>query len=87
MNTFMHSLATTLEERTYIMGLSDDMLMMRNGQMLILRDNSLIALSEDMVLVDGTRIAMDGRVIMTDGTFETLVEGQAILVENRAPVS
>ena len=64
------------------MGLSDDLLMLRNGQMLILRDSQLVALHEDLVLVDGTRIARDGRVIMTDGTFETLVEGQSILVES-----
>lgn len=61
---------------------SDDMLMMRNGQMLILQDHQLVALREDLVLVDGTRIAVDGRVILTDGTYETLAEGQSILVEN-----
>ena len=63
--------------------LSDELLMMKNGQMLILRENEMVALSEDMILVDGTRIAMDGRVIMTDGTYQSLVEGQAILVENQ----
>jgi len=58
------------------------MLMLKNGQMLILRDNQMVALDEDMILMDGTRIAMDGRVILTDGAFETLVEGQAILIDN-----
>jgi hypothetical protein len=29
-------------------------------------------------------IAVDGRVIMVDGTYQALVEGQAILVENQA---
>ena len=43
----------------------------------------MIALSEDIILVDGTRIALDGRVTMTDGTYQELVEGQAILVEDR----
>jgi hypothetical protein len=63
--------------------MSDDLLMMRNGQMLILRGQQMVALGEDMVLADGTRIAVDGRVILTDGTFQALVEGQAILVENQ----
>jgi hypothetical protein len=40
----------------------DNMLMMKNGQMLILQGSTMIALSEDMILSDGTRIAMDGRV-------------------------
>ena len=65
------------------MVLSDDLLMMKNGQMLILRENKLVLLSEDMVLIDGTRIAMDGKVILTDGTYQSLVEGQAILIENQ----
>jgi hypothetical protein len=64
------------------LSLGDDLLMMRNGQMLILRDSQMIALLEDMILADGTRIAVDGRVIMTDGSYQMLVEGQAILVDN-----
>ena len=67
--------------------MGDDLLMWKNGQMLILRDHKLIALQEEMLLVDGTRIALDGRVIMTDGTYQALLEGQAILVENRISVS
>ena len=62
--------------------MGDDLLMLKNGEMLILRESKMIALSEDMVLADGTRIALDGRVIMIDGTYQRLKEGQAILVEN-----
>jgi len=65
------------------MKIGDGMLMMKNGQMLILRDSEMIALSEDIILADGTRIALDGRVTMTDGTYQELVEGQAILIDNR----
>ncbi len=69
------------------MGLTDYMLMLKNGQMLILREKQKVALGEDMILLDGTRIAVDGRVILTDGTFETLVEGQAILIDNGVSAS
>lgn len=67
--------------------MGDDLLMMKDGQMLILRDGQMIGLLEDLLLPDGTRITMDGRVVMFDGTYELLVEGQTILVENRMPVS
>jgi hypothetical protein len=67
--------------------MEDDMLMMKDGQLLILRDGVMIALLEDMILSDGTRITMDGRVIMVDGSYEALVEGQAIIVDNQAAVS
>ena len=77
------------EEREDVrhMLMGDDMLMLKNGQMLILRDHQMVALHEDLILIDGTRIAVDGRVIMTDGTFQSLVEGQAILVEDRISTS
>jgi hypothetical protein len=57
--------------------------MMKNGHMLILRDREMIALHEDIVLVDGTRIGLNGRVTMTDGTYQELLEGQAIMIDNR----
>ena len=64
--------------------MGDDLLMWKNGQMLILKDQEMIALQQEIRLIDGTRIALDGRVIMADGTFQALVEGQSILVENRS---
>jgi hypothetical protein len=72
--------------------MGDDLLMLRNGQMLILRENQLVALQEEICLIDGTRtpalragasVALDGRVITADGTYQSLVEGQAILVDSR----
>ena len=67
--------------------IGDAMLMMRNGRMLILRDREMIALSEEIILVDGTRIALDGRVTMADGTYQELLEGQAIMIDNRQTAS
>jgi hypothetical protein len=67
--------------------MEDDMLMMKDGQLLILRDGEMIALLEDMILPDGTRITIDGRVVMIDGTYAALVEGQAIIVDNGETIS
>jgi hypothetical protein len=63
------------------MNMNDDLLMLRNGRMLILKDHEMVALQEEIRLIDGTRIALDGKVIMADGTFQALTEGQSILVE------
>ena len=67
--------------------MGDDLLMLKNGQMLILRENQLVALQEEIRLIDGTRIALDGRVIMADGTCQALVEGQSIIVDSRGTIS
>lgn len=64
--------------------MGDDLLMWKNGHMLILKNHEMIALQEEILLSDGTRIALDGKVIMVDGTYQALAEGQAILVEGRA---
>ena len=63
--------------------MGDDFLMLKNGKMLILRDHELIALQEEILLVDGTRIALDGRVILSDGTSQALTEGQSLLVDRQ----
>lgn len=65
------------------MVIEDGMLMMKNGQMIILINGELVSLSEEMILADGTRIALDGRVTMADGTYEIIGEGQAVLVDNQ----
>lgn len=61
----------------------DHLLMWRHGQMLILKDHEMIALQQEMLLIDGTRIGLDGRVILSDGTFHILGEGQSLLVDSR----
>lgn len=67
--------------------MGDDLLMLRNGRMLILQGHEMVVLQEDILLSDGTRIALDGRVVLPDGTWQELVEGQSILVDSRALVS
>jgi hypothetical protein len=70
-----------------IMVLGDDLLMLRDGKMLILQGQEMIDLQKELLLVDGTRIVPDGRVILVDGTYQALKEGQAILVDSRGIAS
>ncbi|HXQ36950.1 MAG TPA: DUF6799 domain-containing protein [Anaerolineales bacterium] len=65
------------------MVIEDGMLMMKNGQMIILINGELISLGEEMILADGTRIALDGTVTMADGSYQVIGEGQAVMVDNR----
>ena len=64
------------------MVIEDGMLLMKNGQILFLKNGELITLSEDMTLADGTRIALDGSVTMAGGTLQVISEGQAVLVDS-----
>ena len=61
--------------------IADGMLIMKNGQLLFLKNGEMIPLTEEMLLVDGTRIGLDGSVTMADGTSRVIGEGQAVLVD------
>ena len=49
-----------------------------------------ISIGMDMVtpaLAPGASVALDGRVIMADGTYQALVEGQSIIVDSSGAAS
>jgi hypothetical protein len=70
-----------IERKEARMVIEDGMLIMKNGQMLFLKNGELITVSEDMILADGTRVALDGSVTLADGTSQMIGEGQAVLVD------
>ena len=59
------------------MVIEDGMLIRKNGQLLYLQNGELITLHEDMILEDGTHIALDGSIAMPDGSYQVISEGQA----------
>ena len=62
--------------------IEDGILIMKNGQLLILKNGELTILSEDLILEDGTHIALDGSVSMPDGSYQFIDEGQAVLMND-----
>ena len=62
--------------------IEDGMFIMKNRQLLFLKNGELITLSEDMILEDGTRIAPNGSVAMPDGSYQVIDEGQAVFVDD-----
>lgn len=60
------------------MNIQDDMITMKNGQVMIIRNDGMEPLEDEMTLSDGTCIGMDGTVIMPDGTARMMDEGETI---------
>jgi len=60
------------------MNLHEGMVMMKAGQMMVVQDGELMAMEEDVLMNDGTRVLADGTVIRTDGTTRTMMEGESI---------
>ena len=55
--------------------------MMRDGKMLVKRRGRITPMKEDLAIFDGTRVMMDGTVMMTDGTARTMMDGEAITMD------
>ena len=60
------------------MCVEDGMLIMKNGRLLYLQNGELTALCEDMILEDGTHVALDGSIALPDGSYQVISEGQAV---------
>ena len=59
-----------------------DMVLMKEGRMVILRSGDMIVMDDEMTMADGTKVMTDGTVILTDGTTLTLMEGEGMLLAN-----
>jgi hypothetical protein len=63
--------------------MQEDLLMMKNGRMMMKKRGRIRPMKEDMAIFDGMRVMMDGTVIMTDGNARTMMEGEAMTMDGR----
>ena len=58
-----------------------DMVIMKDGRMMLLRSGDMIIMDENMTMADGTKVMTYGTVILMDGTTLSLVEGEGIILD------
>jgi len=63
--------------------MQEDLLLMKNGKMMMKKKGRIRPMKEDMAIFDGMRVMMDGTVIMTDGNTRTMMEGDAMTMDGR----
>jgi hypothetical protein len=63
--------------------MKQDILIMKNGKMMMKSGGRIRPMKEDMAIFDGMRVMVDGTVIMTDGIARTMMEGDAITMDGR----
>ena len=56
---------------------------MKDGRVMTVRDGSLTPLKEATTLPDGTRIMVDGTVVLTDGSRRMMMEGETLYMDSR----
>ena len=61
----------------------DEIVTMKDGRVMTMRGGSLAPLEEEITLSDGTRVQMDGTVVMNDGTSRVMTEGETLYMDGR----
>lgn len=67
------------------MELKDDMIIMQDGQVLIMQHGELVPMLEGMTTIDGSRVLPDGTVRLADGTSHRLQEGETMTIAGEVP--
>lgn len=60
------------------MNIQEDLVTMKDGRVMIIRNDGMRPLDKDMTLSDGTRVGIDGTVVMPDGSIRMMEEGENI---------
>ena len=60
--------------------LQESMVMMKDGQLMTVRNGELVLLRDEITMPDGTRVQSDGNLLMADGTSRRLSEGETLRV-------
>ncbi len=58
-----------------------DLILMKNGKMMMKKRGRISPMKEDMTIFDGMRVLMNGTVIMADGNARTMMEGDAMTMD------
>ena len=63
------------------MEIREDIVVMKGGKMMVLRNGEMKPMDLVMTLSNGAKIAMDGSVTMPDGTTRRLMDGEAMTMD------
>ncbi len=65
------------------MDMKEDMVMMKDGKMMVRKNGEIMPMTMDMAMSNGTKIMMDGKVMMVDGTSRMMMDGEAVTMDGR----
>jgi hypothetical protein len=61
--------------------MSQDHILMQGGRVMIIRNGEMKPMNEEITMPDGTKVTIDGMVLMPDGTTRTMAEGETMLLQ------
>jgi len=63
--------------------MQEDLLLMKNGKMMMKKKGRIKPMKEHMAIFDGMRVMMDGTVSMGDGNARRMMECEAMTMDGR----
>jgi hypothetical protein len=60
---------------------SQDHILMQGGRIMIMRNGEMKPMNEEITMPDGTKVSIEGMVLMPDGTTRTMAEGETMLLQ------
>lgn len=65
------------------MAKQEDVVMRKDGRMMMKKKGRITPMKEDLAIFDGMRVMLDGTIVMADGIARTMMEGEAITMDGR----
>ena len=63
------------------MEMKQDMVMMKNGKMMVVRHGEMKPIDMVMAMPNGVKVMMDGTIMMADGTSRMMMDGEAMTLD------
>ncbi len=63
------------------MDMKEDMVMMKDGKMMVRKNGETKPMMMDMTMSNGTKVMMDGKVMMADGMSRMMMDGEAMTMD------
>ncbi len=65
------------------MDIQEDMVVMKDGKMMVRKNGETMPMTMDMTMSNGTKVMMDGKVMMVDGTSRRMMDGEAMTMDGK----
>ena len=62
----------------------EDMIMMKDGKLMMMKNGNLRPVQDELTLPDGTKVMPNGQVVMANGSARMMVEGETINMNGQA---
>ncbi len=63
------------------MDMQEDVVMMKDGKMMVRKNGETMPMMMDMTMMNGTKVMMDGKIVMAHGTSRRMMNGEAMAMD------